>query len=321
MRGVLHGVAATSARNAWAVGHGYNLNILALHWNGTAWKRVPSPSLQGNLVSVAATSASNAWAVGYSTAGALILHWNGAAWKRVPSPNRVGLASVAATSARNAWAVGSEDNRHNLQIALILHWNGTTWKRVPSPNPPGAHFGLLTGVAATSPRNAWAVGYWQPSAGNGLLRTLIMHWNGTTWKRLASPNPPGNDSLGGVAAISGRNAWAVGSHDNNTLVLHWNGTVWGWVRRPSPPQALLSVAAASSRSAWTVGTRIIMDWNGRIWRPQLSNDNLGVFTSVAATSARNAWAVGYVCSLPCDAHTSFIVIEHWNGTAWTAQTS
>lgn len=30
-------------------------------------------------------------------------------------------------------------------------------------------------------------------------------------------------------------------------------------------------------------------------------------------------AAGYVCSFPCDAQTSFIVIEHWNGTAWKAQ--
>ena len=319
MLGVLHGVAATSARNAWAVGHGYKLNILTSHWNGAAWTRVPSPSLQGNLVSVAATSARNAWAVGYSAAGALILHWNGTAWKRVPSPSRVGLVSVAATSARNAWAVGSQDNRDNLQITLILHWNGTAWKRVPSPNPPAAHLGLLTGVIATSAGNAWAVGYWQPSAGNGLLRTLILHWNGTAWKRVPSPNPPGNDSLGGVAATSARNAWAVGSRDNNTLILHWNGTAWKWVRRPSPPRALLSVAATSTRNAWAVGSRIIMDWNGGAWTPQLSNDNLGVFTGVAATSARNAWAVGYVCSFPCDAQTSFIVIEHWNGTAWKAQ--
>ena len=38
-------VAATSARNAWAVGGGPRTVIL--HWNGAAWKRVPSPSLAG----------------------------------------------------------------------------------------------------------------------------------------------------------------------------------------------------------------------------------------------------------------------------------
>jgi len=43
--GTLNGVAATSARNAWAVGSTNTLEPLILRWNGTAWKQVPSPSL------------------------------------------------------------------------------------------------------------------------------------------------------------------------------------------------------------------------------------------------------------------------------------
>jgi hypothetical protein len=42
----LSGVAATSAASAWAVGgtsSGATGGSLILHWNGTAWKRVPSP--------------------------------------------------------------------------------------------------------------------------------------------------------------------------------------------------------------------------------------------------------------------------------------
>ena len=58
---------------------------MIVHWNGQAWKKVPSPSPpQSGLSDVAATSAANAWAVGfYGTAHpkTLILHWNGRAWK------------------------------------------------------------------------------------------------------------------------------------------------------------------------------------------------------------------------------------------------
>jgi hypothetical protein len=42
-------------------------NTLILHWNGTTWAQVPSPSpgdSSNTLWGVAATSASNAWAVG-----------------------------------------------------------------------------------------------------------------------------------------------------------------------------------------------------------------------------------------------------------------
>ena len=40
---LINGVAATSANNAWAVGT-FNLSgdVWILHWNGTAWKAVPT---------------------------------------------------------------------------------------------------------------------------------------------------------------------------------------------------------------------------------------------------------------------------------------
>jgi hypothetical protein len=69
--GGLEGVAAVSARNAWAVGFTGSISgahgSLIVHWNGTAWRRVPSPDSRGGWLSgVAATSAGNAWAVGFA---------------------------------------------------------------------------------------------------------------------------------------------------------------------------------------------------------------------------------------------------------------
>ena len=84
--GVLHGVSATSATDAWAVGVGRG-GTLILHWNGTAWSRMasPSPDRRLQLVAVTATSAANAWAVGFNTTPTgqprtLIMHWNGTRW-------------------------------------------------------------------------------------------------------------------------------------------------------------------------------------------------------------------------------------------------
>jgi len=80
-------VAATSASNAWAVGN-TSSGTLIVRWNGTAWKRVPSPGRAGSLLyGVAATSARNAWAVGdtskinHGSSETLILRWNGTSWK------------------------------------------------------------------------------------------------------------------------------------------------------------------------------------------------------------------------------------------------
>jgi hypothetical protein len=54
---------------------------------------------------------------------------------------------------------------------LIERRNGKAWKQLASPSPAG---GQLLGVAATSSRNAWAVG-----TADGKI--LIEHWNGTAW--------------------------------------------------------------------------------------------------------------------------------------------
>jgi hypothetical protein len=80
LAGGLAGVAAASARRAWAAG-----GTLILRWNGTRWKQVPSPG-SANIIelrSVAVTSARNAWAVGndYKSRRVLIMRWNGATWK------------------------------------------------------------------------------------------------------------------------------------------------------------------------------------------------------------------------------------------------
>src|SRR6266571_339786 len=222
VNGFFNGVTATSASAAWAVG-GNNGNTLIAHWNGTAWKHVPSPDPSAQytvLYSVAAISATNAWAVGTADFSPLILHWNGTKWQQVPSPASPGddvLYGVAATSATNAWAVGSD----SVNGTLSFHWNGTTWAQTPGPS---ASLDSFSGVAATSATNAWAAG----SAGNS---TLIAHWNGTAWKQVPSPNPTKEKvhALNGVAATSATNAWAVGYNSTlsgggqRTLIAHWNG--------------------------------------------------------------------------------------------------
>jgi len=84
----------------------------------------------------------------------------------------------------SAWAVGgryaSSGNSQSVRT-FIRFWNGTTWKtqRTASPGAEAA----LRGVSATSPTDVWAVGSYQRSAGNiASTRTLILHWNGTTWR-------------------------------------------------------------------------------------------------------------------------------------------
>jgi hypothetical protein len=242
----LLGVAVVSRRSAWAVGSyistsGTAGGALIEHWNGRAWKIVKSPKLRGGLEGVAAVSSSSVWAVGAQSTGTLVEHWNGRAWKVVPSPNRgssgSNLLAVAAVSSRSAWAVGISVAQ-TVQQTLIEHWNGRVWKVVPSPNPAASSGAGLSAVAAASSRNVWAVGSYSDVTAN---LTLIEHWNGHAWTQVPSPDPGGTTvsaGFSGVAAISSRSAWAVGSYfatrvrHPKTLIAHWDGHAWTQV--PSP---------------------------------------------------------------------------------------
>jgi hypothetical protein len=232
----LTSVSADSPADAWAVGAVAgktrpNSTTLALHWDGTAWVRVPTPgpkpASQGSLDGVSADSPSDAWAVGFYFPGqrvqSLALHWDGTSWQRVPIPNPsstyTSLNGVSADSPDDAWAVGSYITDH-MQKGLVLHWNGTSWKQVPvSPGSGSA----LTSVSADSPSDAWAVG-------SGPGGNLMLHWNGTNWTKVGSPDPGGYALIQSVSALSPSAAWAVGcvcrNKSERTLVLHWNGTSW-----------------------------------------------------------------------------------------------
>lgn len=272
--GGLSGVAATSSRNAWAVGsyHGRQFKALIERWNGRVWTIQTSPKFRfSQLSGVAATSSTNAWAVGFAYRdGALIEHWNGRAWAVQASPKlRTGeLMAVTATSSRNAWAVGYhyvDAGDESVIRPLVEHWNGMAWKVQKTPNARSFKSlnVQLMGVAGTSPKNAWAVGYGIDGfTADPVTLTLpvVEHWNGKVWTVQKSPTTGGDlqtNRLSGVAAISSTDAWAVGPPINGSTIQHWNGSAWTLQPSPGGPNDtgwLLGAAAKSATNLWAVGT-------------------------------------------------------------------
>jgi hypothetical protein len=188
--------------------------------------------------------------------------------------------------------------------------------------------GSLAAVAATSARNAWAVGYAGAAAHP---RTLIVRWQGRSWKKVSAPSLGARGSLAAVAATSARNAWAGGSTGSaggspgvggKAVILHWNGSAWHSVRcpRPGTGSVVYAVAAWSPSSAWAVGSYVskadpfgqpyIARWNGSAWKQVLFP--FGFLSGAAVTSARNAWAVGGTGGDNLD----FPLVLRWNGGAW-----
>src|SRR5207249_2942832 len=126
------------------------------------------------------------------------------------------------------------------------------WSIVPSPNPNT--YNILGGVAAVAANDVWAVGY-SNTNGTSPYRTMILHWDGSSWSIVPSPSPGTIDNeLQAVAAAAANDVWAVGYYDGLILIEHWNGASWNIV--PSPGYSrLYGVAAVASNDIWAVGYR------------------------------------------------------------------
>jgi hypothetical protein len=249
------------------------------HWDGSSWSLVTTAALpaNGTLQDVYATSASDVWVVGsYTTSSgalqSLAAHWDGTTWTTLSSPNPGGAAGsalnvLAPVGDGRFWTVGDYDISTSAQT-LALRWRGSSWYRPATPDPGGtSHGNYLLGASATSGPDAWAVGYYLNN--KGLRRTLAMHWNGTSWRPVATPNPSVAgyyDDLVDVSATSATDAWADGvavaqipsRPYDRTMMLHWNGQAWSRVPTPNAgpaysPNLLTALARSTGGDLWAVG--------------------------------------------------------------------
>jgi hypothetical protein len=180
------------------------------------------------------------------------------------------------------------------------------WTVVKSPDGPSKN-NHLYGVSASAANNVWAVGsYLSGNPINGPFKTLTERWNGSAWSFVPSADAGAEDALGGVAAISPTDMWAVGDFmpqlrsPQTAFIEHWNGQKWSVVPSPRPGQlsGLSSVRAVSAADVWAVGSyynnagnsqTLIEHWNGKKWRivpspsPGLSDNYLGGLEVVSAT--------------------------------------
>jgi hypothetical protein len=323
----------------------------AAAFSGWSVSPSPSPAVWGNILKgTAAVGPTDVWAVGdqaTSTSNQTYAqHFNGSSWSAVATPNPGGacqdgniqwtgnmLKSVAAISTSDVWAVGQGCYASS---TLVEHYNGSSWSIVPSPSPSATGQNMLDGVAALSPANVWAVG--GREASNGAMQTLVEHWDGASWKVVASPSPsPTGNTLAAVSALSATDIWAVGwvqGATSKTLVEHWDGTSWKVVASPSPAVALnqlLAVKALSPSDVWAVGSRwnsnsatmtLVEHWNGSAWsvvpspNASTANGSTNTLSGVAAVSPGEVWAVGMLQNAGTSNHQHRTLTMRWNGTSW-----
>jgi len=258
-------------------------------------------------------------------------------WTVVKSPDGPStnsqLNGVSASAANNVWTVGGYQSANDGPFrTLTERWDGSAWSFVPSAND-GAE-DTLYGVAAISPTDVWAVGYFMAQL-TSPETAVIEHWNGKNWSVVPSPLPGQLSWLFGAAAVSANDVWAAGFYYNNagnsqTLIEHWDGRKWKIVPSPDPGSTdnqLHAFAVVSAKDIWVVGVQssdagnsyqtLIERWDGTRWSvvPSPSPGSpLNDLQGITAIGANDAWTVGQSTG------SNFVdqtLAEHWDGKSWT----
>jgi hypothetical protein len=189
----------------------------------------------------------------------------------------------------------------------------------------------LLSVAATGPRDAWALGV--PQGGGPGCAGDLEHWDGSAWHRVAVPRgialkvffAPGTFSVP-LAVSSASDAWMFPVRRSGLNVysyaLRWNGRAW---QKSSVPGRLTvqSAEAFGPRDVWafglmskglTVQEPAAARYNGRRWQVMA----LPAYpVAVTASSPCALWVAGPARAAAGTASARrHLVAMHWSGTGW-----
>jgi hypothetical protein len=247
-------------------------------------------------------------------------HLATATWTITPGPTSgfSELDGTYAASAADAWTVGVRSGSGQGDVLpLIEHWNGSAWQAATAPAVAGSFSTELSDVSGTSASDVWAVGDavtadfhpYPPRA------TVIMHWDGTSWTQVPSPNSSNFVTrLLRVSAFAPNDAWASGFSQTNgelfagSIVMHWDGSSWRTVSTPDQDMSVLG--GSSGNDVWFSGSSSNWHWNGSTFT-QVSGPPLEA--KVAAISSTDQWSTS--------SSNGVASLMHWNGHTWSAVTA
>jgi len=313
-------VIVPGTSTAWAVGYYYDSNLTAYRTmtqrsTGGAWSIVPSVNASATgysqLNRVDATSASNVWAI-----GSLVERYDGSKWAAMTAPAGVALRGLDVVSPTEVWVAGYVGS-----AATVSQWKNGTWTTRYTQASTGRHLTVFEAIAVDPSGQVWAVGWDRDYDAPGRpVSSLVVHYNGASWTREATPNPANRNTLMDVVALANGEVFAVGVAQDTSgggitprsLMLRRTGGAWLPALTVPKGEAgsqdqLLSVAAVSSTSVWSVGyysspssglyEPLLVHWMGNggfaVSHPSPALTVSALASGVSATSAGNLWAVGY----------------------------
>jgi hypothetical protein len=231
-----------------------------------------------------------------------------------------------------------------LAMAVLVWGAGAATRWVIQPPARTGHGGVLHGISCLSSADCTAVGAFDEGV---RALPLTEHWDGSTWTAQAAPAPAGavSTQLLSISCVSATDCTAAGYTGREVsaagpLAEHWDGSAWAIQATPTPAGAVTSrltgVSCASATTCTAVGwfsrstasantTRPLAErWDGTRWRIQATPIPAGsvaaVLSGVSCISAGNCTAAGSSDLSPHEPD-SLTLAEHWDGSAWTVQTT
>lgn len=245
---------------------------------------IPSSGQPWTLLDVAVGGDGHGWISGQQAGRAAVAREAAGGWTRSylarASLGTSRLSAVTTTSGgAQVFAAGAYTGPDG-DRSLVVHWTGAGWERMGSRDRQGSTD--LYGIAARGPSDVWAVG---SSSADGFLttRTVIEHWNGSSWKLVRSPNPDQfQNELTHVAAGRDGSLFATGHTSTGSLLVHRAHGRWHVVDVPRP---------AGFGSVFLEG--------------------------LAVRTRDNVWLAGY--GQRASDGQARPLVAHWDGTAWSVQ--
>ena len=284
-------------------------------WDGTAWTLSPAtPAAGGAFAGVSCRSATWCAGVGSVSPAAggsptLAERWNGTGWTSQPTagdargaqPNV--LRSLSCPSSASCEAVGTAGSG-----VLATQWNGTGWVLQDPPEPAGAAASSFAAVSRPGAADCVAVGSATPAGGTAA--GLAEAWDGAAWTVL--PAPPAATGLTGVSCPAAGVCIAVGTGAAGPVIDSWDGTAWTQQTAAAGPATLTAVSCPAADDCLAVGSTAAgkaaaESWDGASW------------TALPVPAGRALAAISCPAADSCTAVGAADTIDHWNGTAWSAE--
>lgn len=249
-------LAKSAAGTAWAFSSpGSGKTLHAWSFDGSAWVDHP--------LKAAADSYLEAQAVGgdddvWVATDRTLAHYDGSSWTTMKKPAKR-IAELTVAGPGDVWAVGEGKDGPGKQPQL-LHWTGGKWRQVAAPKIPlpkpiylpvdpgkpngkkAAHIpqARINDLVALSPKDVWAVGTvttWLCCDDRVYGREVVLHYDGTSWKRLDIPSTKIN--LKNVVGDGKGGAWITAEPygiKKQPYLLHYTGGKWSKVTLPKRPK-------------------------------------------------------------------------------------